>query len=185
MLVAGDFNAHISELEGNARNEEISSVLATLVLQYISRHFLPRQILWAQDGWTWSMQKHIQEVQSWMDYIFRIDHCLFRNVFIRDLGHNTDHYMILGCFQSSTQMEHNCYLWWNMRLPILLPMVISRDDILFAELRRAVFKPPRLISRDIHGLLRKPGASLMPRSTYTETQCRIIHASLIWDNKSG
>ena len=42
-----------------------------------------------------------REVRFWTDYIVGIYCCLFRNVFIQDPRHNSDHSMVLGCLCSA------------------------------------------------------------------------------------
>ena len=44
----------------------------------------------------WRMGRDGREVWSWADYILRTYHRLFRDVAVRDLQHNSDHYMVLG-----------------------------------------------------------------------------------------
>ena len=41
LLVAGDFNANLAELEGDRRGEDTARAMATEGLEDISEHFLP------------------------------------------------------------------------------------------------------------------------------------------------
>ena len=43
-----------------------------------------------------------REVRSRTDYILGAELYLFRNVFVRNPRHNSDHYFILGCLRSAT-----------------------------------------------------------------------------------
>ena len=49
-------------------------------------------------------------MRSRTDYILGMDRRLFRNVFVQDPRHNSDHYMVLGCLPSASLKEHNRYL---------------------------------------------------------------------------
>ena len=46
MMVTGDFNANLSESEGNRRGEDIAAALAMEVLKDMSVHFLPHRRSW-------------------------------------------------------------------------------------------------------------------------------------------
>ena len=46
LLVAGDFNAKLSETEDNPRGEDIPAEMAAEGLEDISVHFLPRRSSW-------------------------------------------------------------------------------------------------------------------------------------------
>ena len=81
------------------------------------------------------------EVQSRTDYILGTDCRLFVNVSVRNPRHNSDHYMVLGCLHSSPLREHARYLGGLTRL-LLCPLTApTREDVIFAALRRAVLKP--------------------------------------------
>ena len=60
---------------------------------------------------------------------------------IRDLRHNTDHYMVLGCLRSAPEREHARYLLGCKKMPLRPPAEPTREDGIFAALRRAVTKP--------------------------------------------
>ena len=80
-------------------------------------------------------------VRSRTDYILGTDRRLFRNVSVRDPRHNTNHYMVLGCLRSVPKKEHARYLSGRKKLPLRLPDEPTREDGIFAALRRAVPKP--------------------------------------------
>ena len=60
---------------------------------------------------------------------------------VRDPRHNTDHYMVLVCLRSATDREHAKYLTGRKKLPLWPPAEPTREDGIFAALRRAVPKP--------------------------------------------
>ena len=62
-MVAGDFNAKLSEPEDDWRGEDIAGALATEGLEDMSAHFLPRRLSWCQDGRMCSMIQEGREVQ--------------------------------------------------------------------------------------------------------------------------
>ena len=78
-----ELNADLSDLEGHAHDEEISSMLATEDIYYMEAHFLSRQLPWTRYGWTWSMLYCGQKVQSLTEYILGINHCVFQNVSVQ------------------------------------------------------------------------------------------------------
>ena len=67
LLVAGDINASLAELEGDRRGEDIAAALATERLEDTSAYFLPQWRPWFRDGRTWSMLQEGREVQSRTD----------------------------------------------------------------------------------------------------------------------
>ena len=77
-----------------------------------------------------------REVQSRTNYILGTYRHIFRNVSIRDPSHNSDHYMILGCLYSSTLREHTNYLGRRTCLPLRPPTTPTREDEIFAALRK-------------------------------------------------
>ena len=80
-------------------------------------------------------------VRSRTDYILGTDRRLFWNVSVWDPRHNTDHYMVLGCLCSASDREHTKYLTGCKRLPLRPMFAPTREDGIFAALRRAVPKP--------------------------------------------
>ena len=55
LLVASDLNADLESLDGNKRDESISSAMAMEVLEDMEEHFLPLNLLWTRYIRTWSM----------------------------------------------------------------------------------------------------------------------------------
>ena len=82
-----------------------------------------------------------RKVRSWTDCILGTDCRLFGNVSVRDPRHNSDHYMVLGCLHSAPLSEHARYLWGRNCLPLQPQTAPTREDVIFADLRRAVPKP--------------------------------------------
>ena len=88
LLVAGDLNAKLSDLEGYRRVEEIAAALTTVGMEDMSENLLPHRRTWYQDGRTWSIVRAGREVRSRTNYILGTDHRLFWNVSVRDPRHN-------------------------------------------------------------------------------------------------
>ena len=80
-------------------------------------------------------------VRSRMDYLLGTDRSLFRNVSIRDPRHNTDHVMVVGCLHSAPERKHTRYIMGRRKMPLRPPTEPTREDGIFAALRRAVPKP--------------------------------------------
>ena len=59
-----------------------------------------------------------REVRSRMDSVLGKYRRLFRNIFVWDIWHNSDHYLVLGCLRSTTLMEHTQYFRRIMRIPL-------------------------------------------------------------------
>ena len=106
MLVVGDFNANLEQLEGDCREEEISTALTVAGVEDMLDHFLPRQIPCFRDSRTWIMVWLWREVWSRTDYILGADHSLFGNVAVQDPRHNSDHYLVLGNLRRDPLKEH-------------------------------------------------------------------------------
>ena len=104
-------------------------------------HFLPRQCRWGREHRKWSIVQEGKVVRSQTDYILETDRRIFRNVSVRDLRPNTDHYMVLGCLRSVPEREHTRYLSGRNKLPLRPPDEPTREDGIFTALRRAVPKP--------------------------------------------
>ena len=68
-------------------------------------HFLPRHKPCLKDRCTWSIQRDIQEVRPWTDYIIGTDRRLIQDVAIRDMQHHLDHYMVLGCLRGELSKD--------------------------------------------------------------------------------
>ena len=141
LMVAGDFNANLAELEGDWRGEGIAAAMSTEGLEDMSVHFLPRRCSWCRDGRAWRMIREGREVWSRTDYIMGTDCRLFGNVSVLYPMHNSDHYMVLGCLHSASLKEHSRYLGGRKK-PTLCPLTKPmRQDTISAALQRAVTKP--------------------------------------------
>ena len=88
-----------------------------------------------------------REVRSRTDYILGKYRCIFKNLAVRDPRHNSDHYLVLGCLHSSPLREQNNSLRRRKRIPLRPPPTPTREDGLFAALRRAIPKPKPWESR--------------------------------------
>ena len=141
LLVAVDLNTTLTDPENNRRGTEIAAALMEEGLKYMAAHFLPRQSRWCREWRTWSIVQEGELVRSWTDYILGTYRRLFWNVYVRDQRHNTNHYMVLGCLRSAPEREHTKYLTGRKRLPLQLPADPTREDGIFAFLRRDVPKP--------------------------------------------
>ena len=76
-----------------------------------------------------------------MDYILRAYCCLYRNVAVWEPRHNLDHYMVLEGLRSAPLREHTKYLGWRKWIPLRPLTTPTREDRLFAALRRSMSKP--------------------------------------------
>ena len=104
-------------------------------------HFLPQRRRWGRERRTWSMVQEGKVVRSRTDYILGTDQSIFRNVSVRNPRHNTDHFMVVGCLRSAPEREHTRYIAGSNKSPLRPPTEPTRDDGIFAALRRAVPKP--------------------------------------------
>ena len=84
LVVAGDLNTNLGEVEGNRRGAEISAALTEAGLEDMSAHFLPRKRRSGRERRTWAMVRGGKAVRSRKDYILGTDRSLFTNVAIRD-----------------------------------------------------------------------------------------------------
>ena len=91
------------------------------------------------------MVRQWRVVRSRTDYILGYDHRIFQNVTVRDLRHNSDHLMVIGCLHRDPPREHSRYLGRRTRLPLRMPVCQMRtqEDNIFAELWRTVPKPDK------------------------------------------
>ena len=87
------------------------------------------------------MVREGREVMARTDYILGTDRRLFWNVSVRDPRHNLDQYLVRGCLLSAPLREHSDYLGRRKRPLLRPPTTPTREDGLFASLRRAVLKP--------------------------------------------
>ena len=141
LVVVGDLNTALDDPENNRRGTEIAAALIEAGLEDMTVHFLPLRRRWGRERWTWSMVREGKVVRSRTDYIRGTDRSLFRNVSIRYPRHNTDHFMVVGCLRSAPAREHTKYLTGQKKLPLQPPTKPTREDGIFAALRRAVPKP--------------------------------------------
>ena len=149
LLVAGDLNINPAAPEGDRREEDIATTIATEGLEDMDPHFLPRQRRWCRDRRTWGMLRKGREVRSWTDYILGTDLRLFGNVSVREPRNNSEHYMVLGCLPNASLTEHKRYLGGRKRWPMRPPTNPTRVEIFFAALRRAVPKAqPRAVRQN-------------------------------------
>ena len=65
-----------------------------------------------------AMVRQGREVKSQMEYIMGSDRRIFQNMAVRDLQHNSDHYMVLGCLHGGSLRENSNYLGRRTRLPL-------------------------------------------------------------------
>ena len=172
LLVTGDFNAKLSELEGIRRGEDIAAELEAEVMEDMLAHFLPFRSSWCWDGRTWSMIQEGREVRSQTDYILGTDLRLFWNVSVRDPMHKSYHFMVLGCLRSNPLMENSKYLSWRKRLPLRPKTALTREDGIFEALRRAVPNPQARDARNMRGYRRPRGDSSTRESPRADIQQR-------------
>ena len=90
-MVAGNFDADLSESEGNPQDKEITATFATAGLEDFGTHFLQWCKLWVRYGRTWSILRGGKEVQSQTDYLLGMDRCLFHKLYVWCDCHNTYH----------------------------------------------------------------------------------------------
>ena len=55
LVVAGDLNTDLGEVECDRRGAEISAAITEAGLEDMAAHFLPRQRRWGRDRRTWDM----------------------------------------------------------------------------------------------------------------------------------
>ena len=83
-------------------------------------------------------------VRSFTDYVLRTDRRLFQDVAVRDLRHNSDHYMVLGCLRGDLEKELTYYLRKVCRFSLrkIRCRLASASDKLFSYLNTQIPKPP-------------------------------------------
>ena len=145
--MVGYLNTALEDPENNRRGTEIAAAMTTAGVEDMTAHFLPRRRRWGRERRTWSMVREGKVVRSWTDYILGKDRSIFSNVSVRDPRHNTDHFMVVGCLRSAPEREPIKYLMGRKKLPLRPPTEPTREDRIFATLRRAVPKPH---ARDRH-----------------------------------
>ena len=141
LVVAGDLNTALDDPKNDRRGTEIAAALTEADLADMTAHFLPRRQRWGREQQTWIMVREGKVVRSGTDYILGIDRSLFRNLSVWDPQHNTDHFMVVGCLHSAPAREHVKYLTGQKKLPLQPPTEPTRENGIFAALRRAVPKP--------------------------------------------
>ena len=96
LVVAGDLNTDLGEVDGDRGGTEISAALTEAGLEDMATHFMPRQRRWGRERRTWAMVRGGKAVRSQTDYILGTDRRLFTNVAVRDPRYNSNHYMVMG-----------------------------------------------------------------------------------------
>ena len=147
LVVAGDLNTDLEDSESDRRGTYIAAVMTMAGVEHMTAHFLPRKRRWGRERRTCSMVREGKVVRSRTDYIIGIDRNLFRNVSVRDPRHNTNHFMVVGCLRSAPEQEHTRYIMGRWKMPLRPPTEPTREEGIFASLRRAVPKPH---ARDRH-----------------------------------
>ena len=132
LFVMVDMSANVADTEGNVSDKSIAEALSDVVLEDMYGHFLPCRTSWVWKIRTWIMLRREKLVQSQTYYIIRTDLCLFQNVSVCDPRHNIDHYMVIGCLYAADHRNDQLCLRFLTHLPFLPPMVLTREDVLFA-----------------------------------------------------
>ena len=104
--MAGDLKTTLADPENDRRGTEIMAALMEAGLEDMVEHLLLCWRRWDRERRTWNMVREGKVVRYWTYYILGTDPSLFWNVSVRDLMHNTDHYMVLGCLRSAPEREH-------------------------------------------------------------------------------
>ena len=141
LLVMWDLNTPLDDPENDRIGTEIAVALTEAGLADMTAHLLPRRQRWGRERQTWSMVREVKVVRSWTDYILGTEQILFRNVYVRDLRHNSNHFMVVGCLPSAPERKHTKYITGEKKLTLQLPTETTREDGIFAALQRAVPKP--------------------------------------------
>ena len=89
------------------------------------------------------MRRKVRVVRSRTDSIMGSNHRIFQNVAVRDLRHNSNHFMVVEIMRGASPREHYHYLGSRTRVLLHTPgrQKRIRQKKLFAELQRAVPKP--------------------------------------------
>ena len=143
MIFAGDLNVNLERTGGWGRYEDIATLVAKTGLEDILEHFLLRLRPWRRDRQSWETVRQGRELRSWTDYILGSDFQIFRNMIVRYLRHNSDHFMVMGYLCGDYPNKHWRYLGRRTRLPLQLPghQTSAQAENIFAELGSAVSKP--------------------------------------------
>ena len=114
-----------------------------------------------------------REVKSQTEYILGTDRRLFWNVSVRDSRNNSVNYMVLGCLCSAPRRGHSRYLGGRKQPPLRPPTALTREDGVFAALRRTIPKPHARDARKKLGSWRPHGDLLTGESLRDEIPQRI------------
>ena len=142
LLMVRDFNTDLAVPKGRPRDEKIAAAMATAGLEDMSRHFLPQHKLWLKDSRTWYMRRGGQEVRSRTYYILVTERFLLQNVTVQYARHNTDHYLVLGCFHVSAPATNLRYPRKQTRFPINPLTSLYCVNRMFTELWSVIINPP-------------------------------------------
>ena len=136
LIVAEDLNVDLESTGGRGQDEEITAAVLTAGLEDLLVHFLPSRIAWNRYRRMWANVRQGREMRSWTDYILGSNCRIFQNVAVRDLRHNSDHCMVLGCLKGAFPRKQSKYLELRALLPLRLPgrQARMRADKIFAEL---------------------------------------------------
>ena len=115
------------------------------------------------------MYQEDREVRSRNDYILGTESRLLQNVAVRDVRHNTDHYLVLGCLCGAEPSAHLRYLGKRTRFPVRPLATPDKVDRMFDELRGSIPKIPRQ-ERQHRGWISLKTWSLI--DTRMEARCR-------------
>ena len=140
LVVSGDLNTALED-------PEIAAAMTAAGVEYITAHFLPQRRRWGQERRTWSMVREGKVVWSRTDYLLGTERSIFRNLSVWDPRHNINHFMVVGCLRSAPEREHTRYMARRRKSPLRPPTEPTREDGIFAALRRSVPKPH---ARDRH-----------------------------------
>ena len=134
-------NTDLEDSESDRRGSEIGAAMMEAGVEDMTAHFLPRKYRWVREIRKWSMVQEGKVVRSRTDYLLGTDRSLFRKVSVQDPRHNTNHFMVVGCLRSAPEREHTRYIMVRRKMPLRPPTEPTREDGIFAALRRAVPKP--------------------------------------------
>ena len=138
LVVAGDLNTNLGDVDCDGRGAEIAAAITEVVLEDMVAQ---RKRKLGRERQTWAMVREGKAVRSRTDYILGTDRSLFRNEAVRDPRHNSDHYMVMGLLRGGTGWEHAKYIAGRRRIPMKPPKRPTQEDELFGDLRLAVLKP--------------------------------------------
>lgn len=114
LILLGDLNVNIYQSPAgdyNERQEDTKTLIASLGLTDLRRHFTQRQG-WKE--WTWSHRKGDQRDRNICDYILVQERNSFRNFQIKHPRFDSDHRLIQASLSLQPEKEHKKYVS-NMR----------------------------------------------------------------------